>query len=180
MDDKTSTSIANAFSAYKKKDFKTAANLFRDCVEDYDRVNDAVNAAEMRNNLSVVLLELKDPEQALQVLNGTELVFEKAGDLRRQAMALGNIATATQALGGDEEALALFERSSEIFKISGDKEMRAVTLKKIADLQLKTKKQFQAMASLQAAYDQKETPTVKDNVLKGFLSSLINKITRRS
>lgn len=172
--------IADAFSAYKKKDFLKAAALFRECVDSYDVANDAVNAAEMRNNLSVVLLELKDAEQSLQVLAGTDLVFENAGDVRRQGMALGNMASATQALGRNEEALVLFERSAEIFKISGDKEMRSVTLKKIADLQLKTKKQFQAMASLQAAYDQKETPTLKENVLKGFLASVINKVTRRS
>jgi tetratricopeptide (TPR) repeat protein len=180
MDEKTKTSVSEAFSAYKSKDFKSAAALFQECIEFYDHANDGVNAAEMRNNLSVVLLELKDPEKALHVLANTDLIFEKLGDSRRQAMALGNMAAATQALGHNDEALALFERSAEVFKLSGDKELRSITLKKIADLQLKTKKQFQAMASLQAAYDQKEKSTVKDNVLKGFLASLVNKITRRS
>jgi hypothetical protein len=85
-----------------------------------------------------------------------------------------------QALGRFAEALSAYEGSADLFKAINEKEMRAIILKKISDLQMKTGKQFQALASLEAAYDQNEKKSVKEKVLKGFLGSLINKITHRS
>lgn len=169
-----------AFAAYQKKDFKAAAQTFVECIALLDESQDHLMAAEMRNNLSVVLLELKKPEEALAALKDTDQVFANANDKKRQAMALGNTAAALQALGKLPEALSTYEASADLFKEIDEKEMRAVTLKKISDLQLKTGKQFQALASLEAAYDQNEQKSAKEKVLKGFLGSLINKITHRS
>jgi len=169
-----------AFEAYKKKKFKAAAQSFVECIRLLDEEQDALSAAEMRNNLSVVLLELKLPEDSLSVLKDTDLVFEKAGDTKRQAMALGNMASALQALKKYPEALSFFENSAELFKTINEAELRAITLQKIADLQLKTGKQYQAMASLEASYDQNEKKTIKERVLHGFLGNMINKLTHRS
>ena len=169
-----------AFEAYQKKKFKDAARIFVDCIRLLEDEKDFVTAAEMRNNLSVVLLELKMPEEALSTLKDTDLEFEKVGDIKRQAMALGNMAAALQALNKNEEALAFFESSSELFKEIHETELRAITLQKIADLQLKTGKQYQALASLEASYDQTANKSVKERVMKGFLGDLIKKITRRN
>ncbi|MRS02474.1 tetratricopeptide repeat protein [bacterium] len=180
MDQQAAALKDQAFEAYKKKNFKAAAQCFSECITLLDGVQDTLSAAEMRNNLSVVLLELKQPEEALSVLKGTDQIFGDASDQKRQAMALGNTAAALQALGKLPEALTTYEASADLFKEIGEKEMRALTLKKISDLQLKTGKQFQALASLEASYDQNEQKTAKEKVLKGFLGSLINKITHRS
>lgn len=180
MDEQAEALKDQAFDAYKKKNFKAAAQAFSDCITLLDESKDILSAAEMRNNLSVVLLELKKPEEALAALNGTDQVFASANDQKRQAMALGNTAAALQALGKLSEALSTYEASAELFKGTDEKEMRALTLKKISDLQLKTGKQFQALASLEASYDQNEKKSAKEKVLKGFLGSLINKITHRT
>jgi tetratricopeptide (TPR) repeat protein len=180
MDEQTIALKEKAFDAYKKKNFKAARDYFRECISLLDDQMDDLDAAEMRNNLSVVLLELKKPEESLNILQETDLIFAKAGDIKRQAMALGNIASAQQALGKLPEALANFEQSAELFKEINEKEMRAITLKKISDLQLKTGKQFQALASLEASYDQNEKKTVKERILKGFVGNLIIKITHKS
>jgi tetratricopeptide (TPR) repeat protein len=180
MDQKAATLKEKAFDAYKKKNFKAAAQAFSECISLLDETQDILSAAEMRNNLSVVLLELKKPEEALAILKETDQIFADAKDQKRQAMALGNTAAVLQELGRLPEALAIYETSADLFKEIDEKELRALTLKKISDLQLKTGKQFQALASLEASYDQNEQKTVKEKVLKGFLGSLINKITRRS
>ncbi len=169
-----------AFESYKKKDFQSASELFEQCVRLLDEKKDLLAAAEMRNNLSVVLLELKQPQKALDALQGTAPAFAEANDKKRQAMSLGNIATALQALGKLDEALTTFEQSAELFKEINEKEMRAITLKKISDLQLKTGRQFQALASLDAAYDQKEKRNLKERILKGFLGDVIKKITHKT
>ena len=180
MDEKASSLSDKAFAAYRKKDFTTASEVFSECIHLLDDQQDALAAAEMRNNLSVVLLELKKAHESLKMVEGTDLVFAAAGDIRRQAMALGNIGTAQQALGLLSEALTSFEQSAELFKQTNEKEMRSITLKKIADLQLKTGKQFQALASLDASYDQQEKKSLKKRILQSFLGTLIKKITRRS
>ncbi len=180
MDQQAATLKDLAFEAYKKKNFKAAAQYFTECITLLDGVQDILSAAEMRNNLSVVLLELKQPEEALSALEDTDRIFGEAGDQKRQAMAIGNTAAALQALGKLPEALTAYETSADLFKEIGEKEMRALTLKKISDLQIKTGKQFQALASLEASYDQTEQKSAKEKVLKGFLGSLINKITHRT
>jgi tetratricopeptide (TPR) repeat protein len=174
------TSISEkAFTAYKKKDFLAASEGFRECLKLLEDQQDILAAAEMRNNLSVVLLDLKKPDEALAIVQSTDLTFAAANDKKRQAMALGNIASALQALGRLEEALPLFEESAGLFNETGDKDLRAITLKKISDLQLKTGKHYQAMASLDASYDQLENKSIKDKILKGFLGTIIRKLTHR-
>jgi len=180
MDEQATALKDQAFNAYKKKNFKAAAQAFSECITLLDEGKDILSAAEMRNNLSVVLLELNKPEEALAILKDTDQVFASSKDQKRQAMAVGNTAAALQALGKFPEALSTYEASADLFKEIGEKELRALTLKKISDLQLKTGKQFQALASLEAAYDQNEQKSTKEKVLKGFLGSLINKITHRT
>jgi tetratricopeptide (TPR) repeat protein len=180
MNSEISSLKEQAFEAYQKKKFKDAARIFVECIRLLEEDKDFVTAAEMRNNLSVVLLELKMPDEALATLKDTDLEFEKIGDKKRQAMALGNMASTLQALNKNTEALAFFESSSELFKEIHETELRAITLQKIADLQLKTGKHYQALASLEASYDQTDKKTLKERVMKGFLGDMIKKITRRN
>ena len=168
-----------ALSAYNKKDYAVARDLFEQCILDLENEGDKLNAAEMKNNLAVVLLELKQPEEALKQVTGTDLLFAEVKDIKRQAMAAANIATSLQALGKNEEALEMFENSADLFKQIGEKDMRSIILKKIADLQLKTGKHFQAMATLDSSYEQKEKRSFKDKILQSFLGSVIKKITRQ-
>lgn len=177
MNEQISTLKEQAFDAYKKKNFQVSAQIFEECILQLESEKDDLGAAEMRNNLSVVLLELKQPDRALEVLQDADLVFANAGDKQRQAMSLGNMAAALQELGKHAEALQFYESSAELFKEVNEKEMRAITLKRISDLQLKTGKQLQALASLDASYEQKETRSLKEKVLQGFLGKLIKKIT---
>jgi tetratricopeptide (TPR) repeat protein len=180
MNNQYDTLKENAFEAYKKKDYLTASQSFRECIQLSEELGKNLDASEMRNNLSVVLLELKQYDEALSVLDGTAEAFAKAGDRKRQAMALGNKAAVLQAKGELTAALELYETSSALFKEAGEKEMRAITLKKISDLQMKTGKQYQALASLEASYDQNEKRSIKERILKSFLGTLIGKITHRS
>ena len=180
MDEIIAALTDKAFAAYKKKNFLAARDNFLECIQILEEKNETLQAAEMRNNLSVVLLELKKPEEALAILQGTDLVFADANDKKRQAMALGNIASSQQALGNQAEALSTFELSADIFKEIHEKELRAITLKKISDLQFKTGKQYQALASLDASYNQHQKKTFKEFILKGFLGTIINKLIHKS
>jgi tetratricopeptide (TPR) repeat protein len=175
MEDTYEQLSAKAFKAYGKKDYPTAFEGFQKCLELLGETGSEKDKAEMRNNISVVLIDLHKPQEAYDTAIGTELVFEELGDKKSQAMAYANIGTALSALNRKEEALTLFESSSELFKEVGEKMMRATVLKKISDLQLTTGKPFQAVASMQAAYNQKEKKSLKDKILGGTLGEIIRK-----
>jgi tetratricopeptide (TPR) repeat protein len=168
-----------AFADYKKKDFSSAVEGFRACVDFFTNANSPNDMAEMKNNLSVALLELKDPEAAYQSALGTDLVFQSLGNKKSQAMALANLGTALNALGKKEEALAHFEQSSELFKEVGEKLLRATVLRKISDLQISTGKPLQAIASIQASYNQKDKKTLKEKVFSGVLGQIVQKFFGR-
>ncbi len=74
--------------------------------------------------------------------------------------------------------MRLYEQTLEIFKEVGEKSMRANILRRISDLQLKTKRGYQAIASMEAALDQGEKPSVKDSVFKTALQAIRNKFIK--
>jgi tetratricopeptide (TPR) repeat protein len=167
-----------AQDAYKSGDYQAASQAFGVAAEGYRLAGDLLNAAEMDNNRSVALLKVDDPAGALCAVEGTDLVFAEAGDVRRQAMALGNRAAALEALDRFEEALSDYEKCAEYFKEIGEHEMRAVTLKSISTLQLRTGHSMEALASMQAGVSAIERPGLKHRLLKKLLdipSKLLNR-----
>jgi tetratricopeptide (TPR) repeat protein len=172
INDDLSKISAQAFKDFHKKKYQDASDGFRKCIELLSNSDSEQDLAEMKNNLSVALIEMHEPQQAYDVVSGTEEVFERLGDKKSQAMALANIGTALQTLGRKEEALVSFERSSDLFKETDEKLLRATILKKISDLQITTGKPLQAIASMQASYDQKESKTFKEKILGSALGKI--------
>jgi len=178
MDDELNKISLQAFKDFHKKKYQEASDGFQACIDLLSHGGSEKDLAEMKNNLSVALIELHKPQQAYDIVFDTETVFERLGDKRSQAMALANIGTALQALGQKEEALASFEKSSDLFKETGEKLLRATVLKKISDLQLTTGKPLQAIASMQASYDQKETKSFKEKILGTALGQIFRKFIK--
>jgi tetratricopeptide (TPR) repeat protein len=172
------TLIENARQAYQAEEYELAASNFQAAVDACRAAGDELNAAEMANNCSVARLMGSDPQGALQAVEGTAEIFARAGDLRRQGMALANQAAALEALKKDPEALALYEQSSELLKQSGEKEMRSQVQKNISSLQLRTGKQVAALASMQVALDNQPRLTVKDRFLKRLIDQAFKLLHR--
>lgn len=163
---------------FNNKEYLKAIEGFQACIHLCNEAQDDIALAEMKNNLSVVLLKTKDTEGALEVVKGTDQVFLAHGEKKKQAMALANTATAMEALGKKEEALQFYEQASDLFKELGEKEMRKDILKRISDLQLKTKRGLQAIASMEAAYDQNDKKNIKDSVFKNLIVFLKSKFMK--
>jgi len=166
-----------AINHYNRKHFDEAIQGFQTCLEYFEGINDELGIAEARNNLSVTHLGMKLAQQALDEVIGTDEIFAKHGDRKRQGMAMANTAAAMEALGRREEALTLYEQVLDIFKEIGEKEMRASILRRVSDLQLKTKRGYQALASIEAAYDQKDKPPIKDSIFKKVIAFIRKKLT---
>jgi len=161
--------VEQAQTAYQTGQFSQAASLFDTAAQEYERDNDPLNAAEMQNNRSVALLKAGDNSGALLAAQGTDQVFSRAGDKRRQAIALGNQAAALEDQGKNDQALALYRQCADLLKEVDDLQTRTFVLKSISALQMRTGKQFEAMASMEAALDIKEHLTFKEWILKKLL-----------
>ena len=165
--------------AYQNGDYPSAANYFEKAWKAYSDSGDTINAAEMANNLSVVRLKMNDGAGALSASQGTEKIFEEIQDVKRHAIALGNQAAALELLGESEQALELYEQCSLLLKETDEKELRAFVLSSISALQLKTGKQFQAMASMDAALDHKNGLSLKEKFLKKLLKVPFRMMNKR-
>lgn len=122
---------------YEKGNYLAAANLFSQAAQAYASAHDELNAAEMKNNQSVALLQAGKAREALQVTEGTEQVFEKAGDIKRQGIAVSNRAAALEGLKKWKEALAEYDRAASLFEQIGEGDMHSIVRKAAAGINLK-------------------------------------------
>jgi tetratricopeptide (TPR) repeat protein len=156
---------------YAKGAFGVAADLFSQAAQAYGNVQDELNAAEMKNNQSVALLKAGKAEDALRATDGTEEIFQKAGDQKRQGIAIANRAAALEGLKKYNEALEEYNRAAVIFEQIGEGDMHSVVRKATAEIFLKRgyigNTQMDVLDSLRLV----EKPTLTQRFLK-FLMRL--------
>jgi tetratricopeptide (TPR) repeat protein len=154
---------------YEKGAFFAAARAFAQAAQAYRDAQDDLNAAEIKNNESVAWLQGGKAEDALRATEGTESVFEKAGDLKRQGIAVANKAAALEALGRLNDALAEYNRAADLFEKAGEGDMHSIVRKATAQLFLKkgylSNAQLDVFDSLRLA----EKPTFAQRLLKFFI-----------
>lgn len=160
--------------AFQGGEYQAAAQKFEAAAEGYAALNDKINAAEMKNNQSVALLQLGRGQAALEAALGTEQVFEQAHDARREAMAFGNQAAALEALKRWDDALAAYERSAELFRQAGEGDMRSMVLKSAAAIKLRRGKVMDSAFKMAGALEVKEKPSLFERLLR-FLVRLVQR-----
>ena len=152
--------------AYEQQKMADAASLFAASAAAYEHAGNLADAAEMKNNLAVVLLRTKQPAQALALIEGTPEVFSAAGDLRRHGMALGNEGTALEDLHRDDEAVERYRQAAEIFEQAGQEQMRAMMLESVTALQVRHGKLLDSYVSAVDGMAGVKKPTFRQRVLK--------------
>lgn len=155
--------------AFAAKEFDQAASAFAEAASVYEKLDDALTAAEMKNNLSVALLQAGQAQAAYDAVAGTEEIFAQAGDVSRQAMAFGNQAAALEALKKPDQALEAYERSAALFAEAGETEMRSVVLQSAAAIKLRRGKMVDSALSMIGSVES----TQKPNLLQRFLRFLL-------
>jgi len=162
----TITLAEKAKIEYEKGNYSAAADLFSQAAQAYEAKQDKLNAAEMNNNQSVALLQAGKAKDALRATEGTEQIFQNAGDLRRQGVAVGNRAAALEGLKKWNDALAEYDRAASLFEQAGAGDMHSVVRKAAANLNLKrgrfTDSQLDVYDSLRLV----EKPTLTQRIMK--------------
>ncbi len=152
--------------AFQNDQFEQAADLFRRAAEGYTLGRAGLLAAEMKNNLSVALLQAGKAQEALDAALDTDRIFAEAGDLKRQGMALGNQAAALEALKRSDEALAAYDRSAEIFERAGEGDLRAMVKKSAAAIRLKHGSLVESALNMVGSVESKQRPSLFDRIVK--------------
>jgi tetratricopeptide (TPR) repeat protein len=151
---------------YAKGKYEAAADLFSQTADAYRDAQDELSAAEMKNNQSVALLKAGKAEEALHATDGTEEIFQKAGDLKRQGIAVANRAAALEGLKKLNEAMAEYNRAADIFEKAGEGDMHSIVRKATAEIFLKRgyigNTQLDVLDSLRLV----EKPTFTQRILK--------------
>jgi tetratricopeptide (TPR) repeat protein len=122
---------------YEQENYLAAAERFAQAAQAYTLMKDELNAAEMKNNQSVALLQAGKAKEALQATEGTEEIFQKANDIKRQGIAVSNRAAALEAMKKWKEALAEYDRAASLFEQIGEGDMHSIVRKAAANLNLK-------------------------------------------
>ncbi len=151
---------------YEQENYLAAANLFSNAAQAYTLMKDELNAAEMKNNQSVALLQAGKAKEALQATEATEEIFQRAGDIKRQGIAVSNRAAALEGMKKWQEALAEYDRAASLFEQVGEGDMHSIVRKAAANLNLKrgrlTDSQMDVFDSLRLV----EKPTLLQRIMK--------------
>ncbi|MCE7861037.1 MAG: hypothetical protein DYG86_14785 [Chloroflexi bacterium CFX2] len=160
---------ARGKKAFAEKRFLDAAEYFRQAAEGYALGRAGLLAAEMRNNMSVALLQAGKPQEALDAALDTDKIFAGGNDVKRQAMALGNQAAALEGLHRYDEAIARYEQSAELFSSVNEGDLRAMVIKSAAGLKLKTGRITESAFNMMGSVDAKDNPNFLERIMKFFL-----------
>ena len=170
--------LQNAKIAYEADEFEQAAQWYDQAAAHYTQQNDTLNAAEMINNRSVSLLRAGSPQLALQIVQGTEIVFAQAGDRKRQAVALGNQAAANDALHRTDEAIRLYQQSNELLKQIDEPGLRLFVLQSLSGLYLKRSRYLEALAAMDVALEIKQHLSLREKILRKLLQVVFRMMGR--
>jgi tetratricopeptide (TPR) repeat protein len=151
---------------YEKGNYLAAADLFLQAAQAYAAAQDELNAAEMKNNQSVALLQGVKAKEALQATEGTEQVFEKAGDIKRQGIAVSNRAAALAELKKWKEALAEYDRAATLFEQIGEGDMHSIVRKAAAEINLKRGRLNDSQMDVYDSLRLVEKPSLLQRIMK--------------
>jgi len=151
---------------YQKGNFRAAAGLFSQAAQAYAAARDELNAAEMKNNESVALLQAGKAKDALDATAGTEEIFQKAGDIKRQGIAVGNRAAALEGMKKWQEALAEYDRAASLFERAGEGDMHSIVRKAAANLNLKRGRITDSQMDVYDSMRLVEKPTFTQRIMK--------------
>jgi tetratricopeptide (TPR) repeat protein len=151
---------------YAQENYLAAADLFLRAAQAYASARDELNAAEMKNNQSVALLQAGKAKEALQATDGTEEIFQRAGDIRRQGIAVSNRAAALEGMKKWQEALAEYDRAAALFEQIGEGDMHSIVRKAAANINLKRGRLTDSQMDVYDSLRLVEKPTLLQRIMK--------------
>jgi tetratricopeptide (TPR) repeat protein len=158
-----------AKGSYQAGDYLPAAQAFAEAATAYAGTGDVLMAAEMQNNRSVALLRAKEAQAAFEAVQGTDKIFEAAGDSRRQGMALANQASALQALKRFDDAMDNYKRAGDALKAADEGDLRVEVMQLLSMIYMRRFKFYEAVITLQSGLAGVKNPSLRQRFMKKIL-----------
>ncbi len=158
-----------ALESYHSGLYEKSIELFSLAREHYLKDQDANKAAEIANNLCVVMLAAKQPQSALELVHDTPEYFLSQGDDNRAAQAYGNLASALEACGQTSAAEHAYHQAIGLFGKIGDSDNYSATLQALSRLQLRQGKPLDALSTFQSGLETMPKARARDRLLRQLL-----------
>jgi tetratricopeptide (TPR) repeat protein len=126
-------------------------------------------AAEIANNLCVVMLAAKQLQAALDAVRDTPEFFVSQGDELHAAQAYGNLASALEACDQISAAEEAYRQAVGLFEKLGDSDNYSSTLQALSRLQLRQGNPLGALSTMQGGLETMPKPRMRDRVLRQLL-----------
>jgi len=163
------TLAANATTIYQEGDFENAARLFGEAASAFQAENNALDAAEMKNNQSVAFLQGGNAKASYEATCGTAEIFQAAGDFRRTGIARSNEATALESMGRQDEAVQIYREAADDLEKAGEDQLRATVMMAVAGIKLRKWKIMEALLAMHIGLSGVKQPTLKQKIMLGML-----------
>jgi tetratricopeptide (TPR) repeat protein len=163
------TLAADATKLYQEGDFENAARLFGEAASAFQADDNALDAAEMKNNQSVAFLQSGNAQASFDAAHGTAEIFLAAGDLRRTGMARSNEATALESVGRRDEAIQIYRQAADDLEKAGEDQLRASVMQAVAGIQLRKWKIMEALLAMRVGLMGVKQPTLKQKIMLRLL-----------
>jgi tetratricopeptide (TPR) repeat protein len=163
---------ADATKVYQEGDFDNAARLFGEAASAFQAENNALDAAEMKNNQSVAFIQSGDALASYEAAHGTAEIFLAAGDFRRTGMARSNEATALETSGRLDEALQIYRQAADDLEKAGEDQLRASVMQAVAGIYLRKWKILDALIALRVGLLGVKQPTLKQKIMLRLLKMI--------
>jgi tetratricopeptide (TPR) repeat protein len=158
-----------ALDSYRSGRLEESIDYFTSARQQYLKNQNQNKAAEIANNLCVVMLAAEQPQAALEMVGDTPDFFISQGDEIHAAQAYGNLASALEACDQTTAAEEAYRQAIEIFKKHDDTENYASTLQALSRLLLRQGKPLDALSTMQGGLDSMPKARWRDRVLRRLL-----------
>jgi tetratricopeptide (TPR) repeat protein len=159
----------HALASYRSGRFAESIESYSAARKRYLDEQNLNKAAEIANNLCVVMLAAKQPQAALDVVRDTPEFFTSQGDEIHAAQAYGNLASALEACDQISSAEEAYRQAIRLFEKFGDSDNYSATLQALSRLQLRQGKPLDALSTMQGGLDSMTKPRMRDRVLRQLL-----------
>lgn len=153
-------------SAYQRKKYPQALDLFTRAETAYQDAGANDKAAEQRVNLGLVYRAMGENQKAIDLMTEALDVFQDINDPLRAAQVLGNLGGAYAAMGDHEQAYNIYIQAADTFEELGEKRMHADTLIAISTLQVKERKLMDGLATYEEGMKNLEKLTPQQRIMR--------------
>jgi tetratricopeptide (TPR) repeat protein len=154
---------------YQNQDYEAALETFQAAFQAFQDEGEPLHAAEQQVNMGLTYRALEKHDEALEQMQAGLASIREHGDRRLEAQALGNMALVYARQDNDEQAATMYREAATIFRELKDDENYGETILALGDLQFRSGKMVQAVASYEVALDYIKNPNQRQKMMKGLL-----------